>query len=85
MTRSVGCWRLRRIGLAIAMIRLDGCATGGSEEAAASARPPVVECEAKFLKRAAEELDLLPPSSATAALLGDYAVMREQAQACRSE
>jgi len=42
----------------------------------------VVEYTREFQARAAEELVLLPERSAIAEMLGDYAVMREQARAC---
>jgi len=45
--------------------------------------PPVVEYSREFQARAAEELVLLPEDSAVAEMLADYAVMREQARACR--
>ncbi|MGM0586764.1 MAG: hypothetical protein ACQEUZ_19155 [Pseudomonadota bacterium] len=45
--------------------------------------PPVVEYSREFQARAAEEVALLPERSAVAEMLSDYAVMREQARACR--
>ena len=75
------CWRPRRVGLAIAASLLGGCATGGSEPAAAVC-PPVVEYDTAFLARAAEEVEALPEGSAVVQMLSDYAVMREQARAC---
>jgi hypothetical protein len=45
--------------------------------------PPVVEYSREFQARAAEQLALLPERSAIAEMLSDYAVMREQARACR--
>lgn len=44
--------------------------------------PPVVEYSRDVKARAAEELALLPEGSATAEMLSDYAVMREQARVC---
>jgi len=61
---------------------LSGCATVGSEGGEFGACPPVVEYSREFQARAAEELALLPESSATAAMLADYAVMREQGHLC---
>ncbi len=61
---------------------LSGCATVGSEPRIATVCPPVVEYTREFQARAAEELVLLPERSAIAEMLGDYAVMREQARAC---
>jgi hypothetical protein len=43
-----------------------------------------VEYSREFQARAADELDLLPESSAIAEMLSDYAVMRGQARACRA-
>jgi len=43
-----------------------------------------MEYSAESQARAAEELALLPEVSALAEMLGDYAVMREQARACRA-
>jgi len=45
--------------------------------------PPVVEYSREFQARAADELSLLPESSAFAEMLSDYAVIRDQARACR--
>ena len=42
----------------------------------------MVEYGREFQARAAEELARLPEGSAIEEMLGDYAVMREQAQAC---
>jgi hypothetical protein len=49
-----------------------------------AACPPVVEYSREFQARAAEELTLLPDRSVVVEMMGDYAVMREQARACRS-
>jgi hypothetical protein len=54
---------------------------GGSETRPLAVCPPVVEYSQEFQAKAAEELALLPEGSAIAAMLGDYAVMREQARA----
>jgi hypothetical protein len=77
------CWRRRRAVLALATIWLSGCATGGSDTGRLGACPPVVEYSREFQARAAEELALLPENSVLANMLSDYAVMRDQAQACR--
>jgi hypothetical protein len=44
----------------------------------------VVEYSREFQARAAEELALLPEGSMVAKMLSDYAVMRNQTQACRT-
>lgn len=82
MTCNVGCWMRRLAGLVLATSWLGGCATGGSEPAVPAICPSVVEYSAEFRARAAEELELLPEGSAIVTMLGDYAVMREQARAC---
>ena len=83
MTCSAGCWTPRLAVLAIAGSLLTACATGGSELRVVPVCPPVVEYSREFQARAAHELDLLPESSAIAEMLSDYAVMRDQARACR--
>ena len=59
-------------------------ATGGSEPRIVTVCPPVVEYSREFQARAVEELDVLPEGAAIAEMLSDYAVIREQARACRS-
>lgn len=49
-----------------------------------AACPPVAEYSRKFQAQAAEELAVLPDGSAAVQMMGDYAVMREQARACTS-
>jgi hypothetical protein len=43
----------------------------------------VEECRRELQARAAEELDLLPNGSAVVEMMGDYAVMRDQARYCQ--
>ena len=83
MTSNAACWRRRLAVLAIATSSLSGCATVGSETDIVTACPPVVEYSREFQARAAEDLVLLPEDSAVAEMLADYAVMRDQARACR--
>ena len=83
MTSNAGCWRRQLAALVLATIWLSGCATVGSDGNRLGTCPPVVEYSQEFQERAAEELALLPQGSAIAVLLSDYAVMREQARACR--
>ena len=80
---NAGCWRRRLAALALATSSLGACATGGSEPTAVPVCPPVPDYSAAFQAQAAEELALLPEGSAIAEMLRDYAVMREQARACR--
>ena len=82
MTSNAGCWKLRLAVLAITTSLLSGCATVGSDRRGPGACPPVVEYSKEFQALAAEELALLPENSAAVEMLGDYAVMREQARAC---
>lgn len=79
MTFNVECWKLRLAALVIATSWLTGCATAGFEQRGTATCPPVVEYSPEFQARAAEELALLPDGSAVVEMMGDYAVMREQA------
>ena len=80
MMCSVGCWTWRLAVPAIAAIWLSACGMAGSEERFVPVCPPVVEYSDGLQERAAAELDLLPEDSVIAAMLGDYAVMRDQAR-----
>lgn len=82
MTCSGKCWRRRLAVLAIAASLLAGCATAGSDRQPAAACPPVVGYGAELQGQAAAEVEALAEGSAVAELLGDYAVMRDQARAC---
>lgn len=63
------------------MLWLTGCATTGSEAKAPC--PPVVEYSAVDQTRAADEVEALPASAIILRMLIDYAVLRDQARACR--
>jgi hypothetical protein len=76
----VSSWRLPLVGLAIAASLLAGCAT---DRSSAASCPPVVAYPRDLLARVADELERLPADSAIERLLSDYAVLREQARACR--
>lgn len=67
--------------LMIAMLWLTGCAIGGSDARAPC--PPVVDYPAADQARAADEVEALPESAVIVRMLGDYAVLRDQARACR--
>lgn len=84
MTYNDGCSMQRRVVLTIATSLLTGCATVGTDGGALRTCPPVVAYSREFQAQAAQELVLLPEGSAVAEMLSDYAVMREQARACRS-
>ena len=60
---------------------LTGCAMGGSDGQAPC--PPVAEYSAPDLVRAADEVEALPEAAAVVRMLSDYAVLRDQARACR--
>ena len=79
MKSNDGCWRRRLAVLVIGASWLTGCATAGFEATGSAACPPVVEYSREFQAQVAEELALLPDGSAVVAMMGDYAVMREQA------
>ena len=65
----------------IAMVWLTGCAMGGSEGQAPC--PPVVEYSPAEQVVAAAEVDALPEGATVVRMLSDYAVLRDQARACR--
>ncbi|MCW1932274.1 hypothetical protein OKW52_08380 [Pararhodobacter zhoushanensis] len=67
--------------LLIAILWLTGCATGGSDTRAPC--PPVVEYTSAEQARAADEVEELPEGAVIIRMLGDYAVLRDQARACR--
>ena len=61
---------------------MTGCATADFKATGLAACPPVVEYSRELEAQAAEELALLPDGSALVEMMGDYAVMREQARVC---
>ena len=70
MSFNAGCSKLQLIALAIALLSLSACATGGSDPAGwVAVCPPVVEYDQAFRERAAAELELLPEGSATCAVI----------------
>ena len=83
MTYNAGCWKRRLAVLVIATSWLTGCVGVGFEAGGPGVCPPVVEYSRQVQARAAEELLLLPDGSAVVEMMVDYAVMREQARACR--
>lgn len=78
------CWKRQLAALAIATSLLSGCATVGSEPRITTVCPPGVEYTRELQARTAGELARLPDGSAIAEMLSDYAVMRNQARACRT-
>jgi len=83
MTSNAGCWKRQLAALAIGTSLLSGCATVGSNKVGSATCAPFIEYSRELQARAAEELALLPHGSAIAEMLIDYAVMRDQARACR--
>ena len=63
------------------MLWLTGCAMAGSDARAPC--PPVVEYTKAEQARAADEVEALPEGAVIVRMLGDYAVLRDQALACR--
>ena len=72
--------RLRAAVLAIAVNLLAGCTTERSDGAPC---PPVVEYTSAEQARAADEVGALPEGAVIVRMLSDYAVLRDQARACR--
>lgn len=66
----------------IVTLWLTGCAMDGSDTRAPC--PPVVDYTAADQARAADEVEALPEGAVIVRMLGDYAVLRDQARACRS-
>ena len=64
----------------IAMLWLSGCATAGSDSAPC---PPVVEYSTAEQTRAAVEVEAMPEEAVLVRMMSDYAVLRDQARACR--
>jgi len=63
------------------MLWLSGCATVSSN--ASTACPPIVEYGIVDQTLAAIELEALPDGTMVMRMLGDYAVLRDQARVCR--
>jgi hypothetical protein len=67
--------------LMIAMLWLTGCAMVGSD--VQTTCPPVVDYSAADQEVAADEVEALPEGAVVIRMLSDYAVLRDQARACR--
>jgi hypothetical protein len=80
--RNVRCWTRPLTALAVAMIFLSGCA-GVGFETTLSACPPVVAYSHAEQAQAAAELESFPKGAMIGEMLADYAVLRDQARACR--
>ena len=77
-----GCWTRARVALVIGTIFSSGCAGVGSDSPP-RACPPVVEYSRAEQARLAEEVAALPDGTLIVTWLADYAVLRDQARACR--
>ena len=64
------------------MLWLSACAMGGSEGGVGFC-PPVVDYSRAEQVQGAAEVEALPEGAVVIRMLADYAVMREQARACR--
>lgn len=80
MPSTVRCLKLQAVALLIGTLLLSGCAMVGFEAAAPC--PPVVEYSAEEQARAAAEVGELAEGAMVVRMLGDYAVMRDQARSC---
>nr|WP_245823191.1 hypothetical protein [Antarctobacter heliothermus] len=84
MPFTARCWTRPRAALAAATIFLTACAAGSSDTPR-RACPPVVEYSRAEQARVAQEMAVLPEEAVIAEWLADYAVLRAQARACRSQ
>lgn len=82
MPSDVKCSTPPPAALMIATLWLSACAMGSSDRAGQIC-PPVVEYSKTVQARAANEVDALPEGAVIVRMLGDYAVLRDQARACR--
>ena len=81
MKYNARCWTPPAAAPLIAMLCLTGCATGGFDDPAVC--PPVVEYTTTDQARAADEISSMPEGTVVVRMLIDYAVLRDQARACR--
>ena len=82
MPFNVRCWTQPHAALAAATIFLTACA-GVSSDTVTSACPPVVEYSKAEQARVAAEVAALTKGAMISEWLADYAVLRDQARACR--
>lgn len=81
MSSTATCWTPPRAALAAATIFLTACAGAGSDTPPSVCLPVVAYSRAEQA-RMADEVAALPEGSMIAEWLADYAVLRDQAQAC---
>ena len=82
MKSNAKCWTPPAAALLIVMLLLSACATDGSDRTE-HVCPPVVEYSAAEQTRAAAEIEALPEGAMVLQMLSDFAVLRDQARACR--
>ncbi len=80
MPFTARCSKPPPVALLIVTLWLTGCAMAGSDTRAPC--PPVVGYTAEDQARAADEVDALPEGAVIVRMLGDYAVLRDQARTC---
>ena len=81
MKSDAKCWTPPAAAPLIAMLWLTACAMAGSESKAPC--PPIVDYTMADQARAADEVEALLEGAVIVRMLGDYAVLRDQARACR--
>ena len=82
MKFNAKCWTPPAAALLIAMLLLSGCAADGSDRPGQLC-PPVVKYSVADQDQAADEVETLSEASIVVRMLSNYAVLREQARACR--
>lgn len=82
MPFTARCWMLPRAARAAVTLLLSACATVGSDPVPGTC-PPVVDYPPAEQAQVAGEVAALPEGALLPAWLADYAVLRDQARACR--
>lgn len=81
MKSNARCWTLPAAVPLIAMLWLTACAMADSDDRAPC--PPIVDYTMADQATAADEVEALPEGAVIIGMLSDYAVLRDQARACR--
>ena len=81
MKSDAKCWTPPAAAPLIVKLWLTGCAMAGSKGQAVC--PPVVAYTTTDQARAADEIRAMPVGTVVVRMLSDYAVLRDQARACR--
>ena len=81
MPSTARCSTPPPVALLIVTLWLTGCAAAGSDTRAPC--PPVVDYTGNDQARAADEVEALPKGAVIVRMLSEYAVLRDQARACR--